>query len=399
MPGFDFCSGETQAVQELVMFFRCFLVSTARMDRTNITMDTIPTLDELLAKLLSVEGSDLHLKVGSPPAYRIDGVLQLAELPKLSADDTSNFAEQVLTDRAREEFAVDHETDFAYGKASLGRFRVNVYRQRGSVNLVVRGVNPTSQSFEDLGMPKVLTQLCAHQRGLIVVCGAAGSGKTTALAAMIDHINSTRRVNIITLEDPIEVLFPDKMSIVSQREIGLDTASMEEGLRRVVRQDPDVIMASEMRNLESVRGVLRAAETGHLVLAAMHTVDAVEAVKRIVEAFPVHERKQARLILAAVLRGVVAQRLVPRADGRGRVPAVEVLTNYERMFESIADEERSSRIQELIVEGSFHGCQSFDQALLKLYEDGVVEFHDAVANATDPTDLKLAAQAMGVRSA
>jgi len=362
-------------------------------------MDSIPTLDELLAKLLSVEGSDLHLKVGSPPAYRIDGVLQLAELPKLSADDTLDFAEQVLTDRAREEFGVDHETDFAYGKASLGRFRVNVYRQRGSVNLVVRAVNPTSQSFEDLGMPKALTQLCAHQRGLIVVAGAAGSGKTTALAAMIDHINSTRRVNIITLEDPIEVLFPDKMSIVSQREIGLDTASMEEGLRRVVRQDPDVIMASEMRNLESIRGVLRAAETGHLVLVAMHTVDAVETVKRIVEAFPIHERKQARLILAAVLRGVVAQRLVPRADGRGRIPAVEVLTNYERMFESIADEEMSSRIQELIVEGSFHGSQSFDQALLKLYVDGVIEFHDAVANATDPTDVKLAAQEMGVRSA
>ena len=362
-------------------------------------METIPTLDELLAKLLSVEGSDLHLKVGSPPAYRISGVLQLAELPKLSAADTADFAEQVLTDRAREELAIDHEADFAYGKPSLGRFRVNVYRQRGSINLVVRAVNPASQSFEELGMPKVLTQLCAHQRGLIVVAGAAGSGKTTALGAMIDHINSSRRVNIITLEDPIEVLFPDKMSIVSQREVGLDTASMEEGLRRVVRQDPDVIMASEMRNLESVRGVLRAAETGHLVLVAMHTVDAVETVSRIVEVFPIHERKQARLILAAVLRGVIAQRLVPRADGRGRVPAVEVLTNYERMFEAIADEEDSARVQELINEGSFHGCQTFDQALLKLHTDGVVEFHDAVANATDPTDLKLAAQAMGVRSA
>mgnify|MGYP001819039764 CR=1 FL=1 len=363
-------------------------------------MDSIPTLDELLAKLLSVEGSDLHLKVGSPPAYRIDGVLQLAELPKLSAADTADFAEQVLIDRARDEFAVDHEADFAYGKAALGRFRVNVYRQRGSINLVVRAVNPASQNFEELGMPeKSLARLCAHQRGLIVVAGAAGSGKTTALGAMIDHINSTRRVNIITLEDPIEILFPDKMSIVSQREVGLDTASMEEGLRRVVRQDPDVIMASEMRNLESVRGVLRAAETGHLVLTAMHTVDSVETVNRIVESFPVHERKQARLILASVLRGVVAQRLVPRADGRGRIPAVEVLTNYERMYEAIADEEQAPRVQELLNDGSFHGCQSFDQALLKLYEDGVVEFHDAVANATDPTDLKLAAQAMGLRSA
>ena len=362
-------------------------------------MESIPTLDELLAKLLSVEGSDLHLKVGSPPAYRISGVLQLAELPKLSAADTADLAEQVLTDRAREALEQDFEADFAYGKASLGRFRVNVYRQRGSINLVVRAVNPTSQSFEDLGMPKYLAQLCQAQRGLIVVAGSAGSGKTTALGAMVDYINSTRRVNIITLEDPIEILFPDKMSIVSQREVGLDIESMQDGLRRVVRQDPDVIMASEMRNLDSIRGVLRAAETGHLVLTAMHTVDAVETVNRIVESFPVHERKQARLILAAVLRGVVAQRLVPRADGGGRIPAVEVLTNYERMVETIADEEKAGAIHELIVEGSFHGCQSFDQALLNLYNDGDIEFADAVAQATDATDFKLAAQALGLRSA
>ena len=359
----------------------------------------LPTLEELLTKLNEVRGSDLHLKVGSPPAYRIDGSLHLSDLAVVTPQNTETWADQLLPARAKEEFTRHNEADFAYGLASLGRYRVNIYRQRGSINIVVRAVSPASQEITELGLPEAVERLCNEQRGLALVTGPTGSGKSTTLGAMIDRINSTRRANIITLEDPIEILHADKLSIVSQREVGVDTESFSEGLRRVLRQDPDVIFIGEMRDNETVEAALRAAETGHLVLSTLHTNDATETVNRIVDYFPPHQQHQIRLMLASTLTGVISQRLVPRADGNGRVPAVELLINTERVFERIADPARTHTLEEVMADGEYYGMQTFDQALLHLFSAGKVSFQDALAHASHPTDFRLAAQSLGLRSA
>ncbi len=361
--------------------------------------EELPSLDELLAKLMSVNGSDLHLKVGSPPAYRIDGSLHLSNLPKLTAEDTEAFAESLVPDRIRQAFHDTNEADFAYGQQSLGRFRVNCYRQRGSVNLVFRAVNPASKNFDELGLPDVVGTLCQERRGLILVTGPTGSGKSTTLGAMIDYINSNRRENIITLEDPIEILHPDKLSIVSQREVGVDTMSFSEGLRRVLRQDPDVILIGEMRDAETMEAALQAAETGHLVLSTLHTIDASETVNRIVDMFPPEHQKHLRFTLAGSLRGILSQRLVPRSDGKGRIPALEVLVNNERVFDRIIDPEQTSTLIEVISDSEFYGMQSFDQALIKLYQHGMVTFNDALTHSTNPADFKLKVQNLGLMSA
>jgi twitching motility protein PilT len=359
----------------------------------------LPTLEGLLTKLNEVRGSDLHLKVGSPPAYRIDGSLHLSDLAIVTPQNTEEWAIQLLPERSREEFERHNEADFAYGLPSLGRYRVNIYRQRGSVNIVVRAVSPASQQISELGLPETVERFCNEQRGLALVTGPTGSGKSTTLGAMIDRINSTRRANIITLEDPIEILHADKMSIVSQREVGVDTESFSEGLRRVLRQDPDVIFIGEMRDNETVEAALRAAETGHLVLSTLHTNDATETVNRIVDYFPPYQQHQIRLMLASTLIGVISQRLVPRADGNGRVPAVEVLVRTERVFERIADPSRTHTLEEVMADGEYYGMQTFDQALLHLYSAGAVTFQDAVAHSSHPTDFRLAAQSLGLRSA
>ena len=361
--------------------------------------EAIPSLDDLLKKLLSVEGSDLHLKVGSPPAFRIDGVLHLSNLPKVAPEDTERMAEELMPERNREPFRLTSEADFAYGKPHLGRFRVNCYRQRGSVNIVMRAVSPASKNFDELGLPEVMQPMCNEPRGMILVTGPTGSGKTTTLGAMIDHINSNRRANIITLEDPIEILHPDKMSIVSQREVGVDTDSFAEGLRRVLRQDPDVILIGEMRDQETVVAALQAAETGHLVLSTLHTLDATETVNRIIDYFPPAQQQQVRLMLAASLRGIISQRLLPRTDGKGRVPAVEVLVHTERVFDRIADAAQTHTLIDVIAEGEYYGMQSFDQAIMQLYQDGVVTFQDALTHSTNPSDFKLRAQNLGLMSA
>lgn len=361
--------------------------------------ESLPSLDELLQKLISVEGSDLHLKVGSPPAYRIDGSLHLSNLPKLTPGDTVSFVEGIIPERVQVDFDETNEADFAYGRPSLGRFRVNCYRQRGSVNLVLRAVSPASRNFDELGLPEVVETLCDEQRGLILITGPTGSGKTTTIGAMIDHINSTRRENIITLEDPIEILHPDKMAIVSQREVGVDTVSFSEGLRRILRQDPDVIFIGEMRDAETVEAALQAAETGHLVMSTLHTIDATETINRIVDFFPPHQERQVRLILAGSLKGVISQRLLPMSDGKGRVPAVEILVNNDRVFDRIADASQTHTLIEVMGEGDYYGMQSFDQSIMTLYEKGVVTFQDALAHSTNPTDFKLAAQNLGLMSA
>lgn len=362
-------------------------------------MNPLPPLEELLQKLAEIKGSDLHLKVGSPPAFRIDGELHLSNLDPLTSQDTASYAEELLTERVAMTFEASNEADFAFGKPNLGRFRVNCYRQRGSVNIVIRAVSPASQQFAELGLPEMVGSMCDNHRGLILVTGPTGSGKSTTLGAMVDHINSSRRANIITLEDPIEILHPDKKSIVSQREVGVDTESFAEGLRRVLRQDPDVILIGEMRDRETVEAALTAAETGHLVLSSLHTVDTSESVNRIIDFFPLDHQQQVRLMLAASLTSILSQRLIPRTDGDGRVPALEILVNTERVAERITDASQTHTLPEVVAEGAYYGMQSFDQAILQLYTDGVVNFQDALAYASNPTDFKLQAQTTGLMTA
>ena len=362
-------------------------------------METIPELDELLIKLQSVQGSDLHLKVGSPPAYRINGDLHLSNLPKLRPQHTEAFARHVLTDRAAAEFEERNEVDFAYGKPSLGRFRVNCYRQRGSIGLVLRAVKPAEGDFEKLGLPEIFDRLCSERHGLIIVAGGAATGKSTTLAAMVDRINSSRRANIITLEDPIETLHPDKMSIVSQREVGVDTASFADGMRRVLRQDPDVILIGELLDRETIEYALQAASTSHLVLAAMNTSGVMETIFRILDFFPAAAQAHTRNLLASTIRAILAQKLVPMADAEGQIPAVEVMVAVDRVLEYLVDAERTHEIAQLMREGDYYGMNLFDQALLKLYEKRKVTFQDAMSASSSALEFKIAAQRLGLVTA
>ena len=353
-------------------------------------------LDDLLTKMIEVGASDLHLKVGSPPVMRIDGDLHPTNLDTLAPADTEAYAEGIFTQKGAKEFRDMGEADFAYGKAELGRFRVNVFRQRGSVGLVLRRVESSQMGFHDLGLPPVLEKLSMEQRGLILVTGPTGSGKTTTLASMIDYINTYRAVNIITIEDPIEVLHADKKAIVSQREIGMDTKSFDEALKRVLRQDPDVILIGEMRDAETVRAALQAAETGHLVLSTLHTIDATETVNRIIDFFPPYQQKQTRLQMAGAIKGIVSQRLMEKVDGEGRVPAVEILTMNGRVFDRIVDETQTHTLEDVIQESEFYGMQTFDQAILKLFKDGDISFQTALAAASNPHDLRVKAEQNGL---
>ena len=353
-------------------------------------------LDDLLVKMIEVGASDLHLKVGSPPVMRIDGELHPTNLHVLAPKDTEAYAEGIFTQKASKEFRDSGEADFAHGRSELGRFRINVFRQRGSVGLVLRRVESSMVSFHDLGLPPVLEKLSMEQRGLILVTGPTGSGKTTSLAAMIDYINTHRAVNIVTIEDPIEVLHTDKKAIVSQREIGMDTKSFDEALKRVLRQDPDVILIGEMRDAETVRAALQAAETGHLVLSTLHTIDATETINRIIDFFPLYQQKQTRLQLAGALKGIVSQRLMEQVDGEGRVPAVEALTMNGRVFDRIVDEAATHTLEDVIQESEFYGMQTFDQAILNLFKSGHISFQTALAAASNPHDLRVKAEQTGL---
>ena len=357
-------------------------------------------LNELLRYVVEQRGSDLHVKVGSPPHVRVDGRLHIAPFDAVSPEDGERMAFAILPKRLADEFESGNEADFAFGIAGLGRFRVNIYRQRGTVGLVFRRVLTGAPSFRDLALPPVVERLSDEPRGLILVTGPTGSGKTTPIAAMIDHINSNRAVNIVTIEDPIEVLHPDKKAIVNQREIGTDTNDYAQAMRRVLRQDPDVIFIGEMRDPETVWAALAAAETGHLVLSTLHTTDATETVNRIVDFFPPFQQKQVRLSLAAALRGVMSQRLLERSDGDGRVPAVEVLVVTGRVFDRVVDPEGGdASIEEIIAEGEYYGMQTFDQSLFNLYKEGLVSLRDALANSSHPHDLRLALQQAGLSTA
>ncbi len=354
-------------------------------------------MNEYLQHLVEAGGSDLHLKAGGPAYVRIDGDLKpVIDLPPLSTNDTQRMASEMMDDRVREKFDQAQEADFAYSIAGVGRFRMNVFMQRGSVGLVARRVLPGSQTFEALGLPPAVRKLSEEHRGLILVTGPTGSGKTTTTAAMLSHINANRRCHIVTLEDPIEVMHRDDNAIIDQREIGVDTEDFVTGMKAVSRQDPDVIFIGEMRDIETVTAALQAAETGHLVISTLHTTDARETVNRVVDMFPREQQNQARLSLANSLKGIVCQRLVPRATGEGRVAVVEVMVMTTRLYDFLADPEQLPLLEDAIAEGSYYGMQTFDQHLLELYRDGEVSLRDALAAATSPQDFRVALRGLGL---
>ncbi|MGI8727368.1 MAG: type IV pilus twitching motility protein PilT [Solirubrobacterales bacterium] len=355
-------------------------------------------IDERLRELVAKQGSDLHLKVPSPPVARIDGDLVPLSDEPLTSDETRAAADQIMDERAREEFAADGEADFSYQLKGISRFRVNAFRQRGSVSIVCRAIPFNVRSLEELGQPEVIRDLAEESRGIVLLTGTTGSGKSTTLAAMIDHINANYSRHIVTLEHPIEYLHRDKRSIINQREVGSDTQSFARAMRRVLRQDPDIILIGEMRDEETVRTALSAAETGHLVLSTLHTLDATETINRIIDFFPPHHQGQARVMLSATLRGAVSQRLVPTADGAGRVAASEILVVTGRAQDLILNPEETGKISEVIAEGSYYGMQTFDQSLLKHVQQGTVRQEVAMSYASSPHDFKLMLASSGRRA-
>jgi twitching motility protein PilT len=356
-------------------------------------------IDSALRELVERDGSDLHVKVGVAPTIRLHGDLApLAGYEPLDSEETEKAFHDIAEARSLSEFEQTGEADFSYSIPGLSRFRVNVFKQRGSVSIVCRAIPFKIRSVEELGLPPVVTTLAEEQRGIVLVTGTTGSGKSTTLAAMIDHINRNRTHHIITLEDPVEYLHEDKGSIVNQREVGSDTESFARAMRRVLRQDPDVILIGEMRDEETVRTALSAAETGHLVLSTVHTLDATETINRIIDFFPPHLQHQARVMLAATLRGAIAQRLVPDITGEGRVPASEILVVTGRVKDLIMNPEETSKITEVISEGEYYGMRTFDQSLLSYVMEGRVAEQVALEYASNPHDFRLMLAAGGQRA-
>jgi twitching motility protein PilT len=351
-------------------------------------------INELLQIAVASGASDLHLKVGSYPMMRVNGELRVAsEAGRLGRADTEAVAEAMLSPEQREKFLAVQEVDFAYSVPGFGRFRCNIFQQRGTIGLVLRIIPIGIRSLDELGLPPVLKKIASEERGLVLVTGTTGSGKSTTLASMIDYINSTRSAHIMTIEDPIEYLHRDHLSIVNQREIAVDTQSFSLALRSALRQDPDVILVGEMRDHETVETALLAAETGHLVFSTLHTLDATETVNRIIAVFPPHQQRQVRIQLASVLKGAIAQRLMPRADGLGRVPAVEVMISTAFIRDCIVDKDKTSQIHGAIAAGtSQYGMQTFDQSIFGLYQQGFVTLEEAMRWASNVNEFKLKVQ-------
>jgi twitching motility protein PilT len=357
----------------------------------------VQSVNEYLQLLVETGGSDLHLKAGGPAYVRVDGDLKpVSQLPPTSSGDVDRMAREMMDERILGDFEGHHEADFAYSIAGVGRFRINAFRQRGSVGVVARRVLPGSQSFGSLGMPPAVRKLAEEHRGLVLVTGPTGSGKTTTTAAMLSHVNATRRCHIVTLEDPIEVMHRDDNAIIDQREIGVDTADFGSGMKAVSRQDPDVIFIGEMRDLETVTAALQAAETGHLVISTLHTTDARETINRVVDMYPKEQQNQARLSLANSLKGIVCQRLVPKATGSGRVAVVEVMVMTTRIYEFVMDPAQLPQIEEAIAEGGYYGMQTFDQHLLHLYSEGEISLRDALSAATNAHDFRVSLRSAGL---
>ena len=348
-------------------------------------------LDHVLGAARQLGASDVHLKAGLPPVFRIKGDLRtLRDTPPLTPEVIATFAVNLMNESQRSHFEKHHDADLSYGTPDGVRYRVNVFRQRGQTGMVLRIIPPDVPGFQALNLPPAVQRLCEEERGLILVTGITGSGKSTTLAAMIDHINRTRANHIVTVEDPIEFLHRDRRSVVNQREIGFDAESFSKALRAALRQDPDVILVGEMRDEETIETALHAAETGHLVMSTLRTLDAVETVNRIIGMFPPHQQGQIRLALAAVLKGVISQRLVPRADGKGMVPAVEILVMTTRIRELIEDPKRTREVRDAIAGGrNPYGMMTFDQCLTDLVHKNFITYETALASSTTPDDFAL----------
>ena len=355
----------------------------------------VPEFNGWLEELVAGEGSDLHVKVGSAPMIRLPKGLSRLDRDPLTGIETQAIADGIIPEDRKQKFNDTGEVDFAYSIPNVGRFRVNVFRQRNSISMVLRKLRFGGPSFEEIGLPDAVRTIADEHRGLILVTGPTGSGKTTTLAAMIDYINKTKPVHIVTVEDPIEVLHRDEMASINQREIGNDTMDFLVALRAALRQDPDVILIGEMRDTETVRAAIQAAETGHLVLSTLHTVDATETVNRVIDFFPPYQQKQVRLALAGTLRGIICQRLVTTVDG-GRIPALEILVNTGRVAERIVDPERTSEIKEVLTDGHFYGMMTFDQSLLILLQEGKITTEAAFQAVSSRHDFELAMQQAGL---
>jgi len=361
---------------------------------------TAPTFNfkQAISQMVQRGASDLHLKVGRPPSIRLNGELASLNMQALRPEDLKNLAEQIMTPRQIKEFAERKEADFAIGVPGVGRFRTNIYQQRGTLSFALRSIPYEVKAIHELNLPEVLEEISLKPRGLVLVTGVTGSGKSTALAAMINHINRHRRVNVITIEDPIEFLHRDAMSNIAQREVGSDTLSFATALRHVLRQDPDVILIGEIRDQETLDTALKAADTGHLVFSTLHTTDATQTINRILSFYPPHQHTEIRSVLSTALGAIVSLRLVPRADGKGRIPACEVLINTAAVAENIRDVAKALNIPDLIAEGSMsYRMQTFDQSLMAWYKQGLIGFEQAKFYSTNPSEFEL--RASGVHSA
>ncbi len=348
-------------------------------------------LNEILSIAVKARGSDVHIKTGLPPIVRIDGKLHpIPNAQRMGPDLVGSIANMMMNDRQRRIFEENSEVDMAYAVPGLGRFRVACYRQRGTIAMVFRSISVKIPTLDELNLPPVLQKLCMEERGLILVTGTTGSGKSSTLAAMIDQINNQRTCNIITIEDPVEFLHRDNKCIISQREVGTDTPNFSSALKGALRQDPDVILVGEMRDYETIETAMTAAETGHLVMSTLHTMDAPETINRIISVFPPYHQRQVRIQLASIIKGIISQRLVPRIDGKGRVPAVEVLLGTARVKECIDDKDKTKQIKDAIAQGFVsYGMQTFDQSLMKLFTSKLISYEEALRQSSNPDDFAL----------
>jgi twitching motility protein PilT len=347
-------------------------------------------IEQLLREMVNNKASDLHVRVGVPPVFRVNGALTQLFDVRIDAPTMDMFLDDIMNRDQKRRFEETKECDFAVGARDMGRFRVNVFRQRGTIAMVVRHIKAKIPAFDELQLPPIIKELALRKRGLLLVTGTTGSGKSTCLAAMIDHINRTEQVNVITVEDPIEYLHSDKKSIVSQREIGVDTLSYANALKAALRQDPDVLLVGEIRDLETMQIALTAADTGHMVFATIHTTNATETIHRVLSMYPPHQHEEIRLLLAECLAGVISLRLLPTKDGKGRVPAAEILINTGAIKEYIADKDKIEMVEQAIADGHMqYQTQTFDQALLHLYQTEQISYETAINAATNPDDFDL----------
>ena len=348
------------------------------------------TLKQMLVEMLNRKASDLHIRVGIRPHLRVNGLLEQINTDPITIEQMDKTVSQILNEKQQERFHRKHEIDLALSVAKLGRFRINLFRQRGTSGIAIRAVNTQVPNFDELHLPEIMKKLTSERRGLIVVTGTTGSGKSTTLASLIEDMNNNRSDNIITIEDPIEYIYRDKKCIIAQREVGGDTETFATALRHAFRQDPDTILIGEVRDLETISIALTAADTGHLVMTSLHTLNVVETITRIISFFPPHQHQQIRLLLAGTLKAIICQRLLRRADSPGRVPAVEVMVASGAIRECIIDPDKTINIPDFIEQGGTqYGMQTFDQSIMKLHKDGLVSFEEAMANATNPDDFDL----------